>query len=271
MQPHILGAASTIRNTVGANQGNLDSIASGIRGQLPTLQSMAFGPQPGLSAANNYATDVLGGRYLNQGNPYLQGMINQTSQNVGNQVNSTFGMAGRTGGGNNVQRLTEGLANAENNLRYQDYGAERDRMGQQAALTPSLTAAQYAGVQPWLSAANTAGNLPYAGIGALGPLLGQGTSAGTQTQNQPSDILGSIIGGIGMALPFLSDRRLKKNIEKVGEFKDGLGIYTFSYRHDPEAKVYRGVMADEVKTLRPLAYIENFDGKGHAGVNYGAL
>ena len=272
MQPHILGAASTIRNVVGSNQGNLDQIASGIRGQLPTLQNMAFGPQPGLSAATNYATDVLGGKYLN-GNPYMDNMLAQTRNNVGNQVNSTFSMAGRTGGGNNVQRLTEGLANAENNLRYQDYSAERDRMGQQGSLIPSLTAAQYAGVSPWLSAAQTAGNLPYAGIGALGPVLGQGSSAGQSTQQGPNNTLGNLLGGIGAALPFIfpSDRRLKKDIVEVGTHRSGLTEYEWTYRNDPEGRRYRGVMADEVRVKRPEAYVENYLDTGFAAVNYGAL
>lgn len=117
-----------------------------------------------------------------------------------------------------------------------------------------------------------------------GASLGQNTANGiadlfTQQGNaRASGYIGQAQGiqqGIGqlaqIAGMFASDRRLKKNIEKVGEFEDGLGIYTWVYRNDPDATTYRGVMADEVKELRPAAYIENFDGLGHAGVNYGAL
>jgi hypothetical protein len=35
--------------------------------------------------------------------------------------------------------------------------------------------------------------------------------------------------------------------------------------------MFKGVMADEVKVLRPQAYIENYCGSGFDGVNYGAL
>jgi hypothetical protein len=77
-------------------------------------------------------------------------------------------------------------------------------------------------------------------------------------------------GLLGYALQGLSDRRAKRDIVKVGEFPDGLGIYDFTYRFDPARTVYRGVMADEVARLRPWAFIENFR-DGYAGVDYGAL
>lgn len=270
MQPHILGAASTIANTVNSNQGNLNSIAGGIRGQLPGLATMAFGQQPGLGAAQGYASDVLGGRYLN-GNPHLEAMLGQTRENVGNQVNSTFSMAGRTGGGNHVERLGQGLATAENQLRYQDYGAERDRMTQAGALTPSLIAAQYAGVQPYLSAAGSAAQIPYAGIGALGPLLGQASNAGRSTSEQPGGWGNALLGAAGAALPFLlSDPRAKTKVKKIGERADGLGVYEYEYRKDilPEGKQV-GVMADEVAALRPDALGPMVGGL--LTVNYGNL
>ena len=259
---------------VGNYQPILDQQAADVRGRLPGLANMAFGQQPGLGAAQNYASDVLGGKYLGQGNPYLSGMINQTQQNVGNQVNSAFSMAGRTGGGNNVQRLTEGLANAENNLRYQDYSAERDRMSQAGALLPSLTAAQYAGVQPYLQAQDTAANLGFSGINYLAPLLGSAAGSGKTTGTQPggwgNDLLNAG-ASLGSALILASDRRLKKDIVKVGTHRSGLTEYEWTYRNDPEGRRYRGVMADEVKELRPEAYVPNWNGTGFDAVNYGAL
>lgn len=203
MQPFILGAADRSQQVFDANQPMLNTLQSRITNQLPAFSQQAFGPQAGIAEAQGYAKDVLGGKYLGQGNPYLEGMVNQTRNNTGNAINSTFAGAGRTGGGNHAQRAAEGMANAENNLRYTDYNAERDRMGQAGALLPSLTQAQYAGISPYLQATQTAAGLPYAGMGALGPLLGAGSGAGTQTQNQPSDVFGQIMGAVGMALPFI--------------------------------------------------------------------
>jgi Chaperone of endosialidase len=50
-----------------------------------------------------------------------------------------------------------------------------------------------------------------------------------------------------------SDRRLKKNIQKIGQLKNGLSVYTFNYIWDSALTV--GVMADEVKKVKPKAVI----------------
>jgi hypothetical protein len=70
--------------------------------------------------------------------------------------------------------------------------------------------------------------------------------------------------------PSISDRRLKTNIEKVGEATDGLGIYEWEYKFDPSNTRCRGVMADEVEKLRPWAFVPNFRGE-YAGVDYAKL
>jgi hypothetical protein len=260
-QPHILGAMDTISGIVKGNQPQLDALAGGVREQLPMLQQMAFGPNPTLQAGMGYANDVLGGKYLNQGNPYLQGMIDETSQNVGNQVNSTFSMAGRTGGGNHVERLGQGLATAENALRYQDYGAERDRMSQQSALLPGLIQSQFAGMQPWMAATSLAGTLPYAGASTLSPILGLAAGSGTSSTTQKNSLGQSIMDAAAAAAAAYaqsgSDPRIKENVEKVGELAPGLGLYEWDYRQDmgldlPEGR-YRGVMANEVAIVAPWA------------------
>jgi hypothetical protein len=83
------------------------------------------------------------------------------------------------------------------------------------------------------------------------------------------------LGAASMALPFIpgfgmSDRRLKTNIEKVGEASDGLGIYEWNWKASPDGPKVRGVIADEVERLRPHAYVKNFR-DGYDGVNYAAL
>ena len=78
---------------------------------------------------------------------------------------------------------------------------------------------------------------------------------------------GSVASTIGGIASIFSDRRLKRDIERVGEFADGLGIYTF--RYVMHAKRVLGVMADEVAKLRPHA-LGPVKG-GFATVNYGAL
>lgn len=88
-----------------------------------------------------------------------------------------------------------------------------------------------------------------------------------QIGGQPSTAgsIASTIGGI--ASIFKSDRRLKTDIEKLDEFSDGLGIYTYRYKDGDERMI--GVMADEVEHLRPWALGPVVD--GFATVNYDAL
>lgn len=197
MQQPIINAVNQTSGIVSANQGNLDSIAQGLRDQLPGLGQMAFGAQPGVSQGLGYLTDTLGGKYLGQGNPYVNDMVGLARENVANDVNSRFSLAGRTGGGANVNAMTKGMANAELGLRYNDYNQERQNMGQAAGLLPSMVNAQYAGIAPYLQTAQAAAEAPYVGVGALSPIIGlaqgSGTTTGTQKQGWGAG-LGGLIG-----------------------------------------------------------------------------
>lgn len=110
------------------------------------------------------------------------------------------------------------------------------------------------------------------GLAGLG-LQGGGLVANTgQTSNTKStgggpSTVGSIASTVGGIASIFSDRRLKRDIERIGEFSDGLGIY--EYRHATGIKRVLGVMADEVEKLRPWALGRKI--AGYATVNYGAL
>ena len=72
-----------------------------------------------------------------------------------------------------------------------------------------------------------------------------------------------LAGGIGA----FSDRRLKTDIEKIGEREDGLGVYVYRYLWSPVRFI--GVMAQEVLKVKPEAVIHT--PSGYMAVNYGAL
>jgi hypothetical protein len=109
---------------------------------------------------------------------------------------------------------------------------------------------------------------------ANGAILGGLANAGMYNN------IGSALGNLGSSIfaPStgttgsigLSDRRLKTNIVKIGEDADGLGRYEWNWKADPNGERVRGVIADEVKALRPWAYVENFR-NGYDGVNYATL
>ena len=79
----------------------------------------------------------------------------------------------------------------------------------------------------------------------------------------------SIAGSIGGTVAGIkaSDRRLKENIQKIGESISGLGIYKFNYIG--KAKQYIGTMADEVMKVVPEAAVLRPD--GFYGVNYNLI
>lgn len=85
---------------------------------------------------------------------------------------------------------------------------------------------------------------------------------------------GSMIGALGgAAISKYSDRRMKKDIQLVGQLDNGLNIYSFEY-HDEfkdiagEGKQI-GVMADEVEQLIPHAV--TVMPNGYKAVNYGLV
>jgi hypothetical protein len=66
---------------------------------------------------------------------------------------------------------------------------------------------------------------------------------------------------------FVSDRRLKEDIQMIGHAANGLPIYLFRYKGDPE--LHMGVMAQDVLQQSPQAVIQRRD--GYYMVDYGAI
>lgn len=73
-------------------------------------------------------------------------------------------------------------------------------------------------------------------------------------------------GGPGSIL-VVSDKRLKRDIVRVGELDNGLGLYR--YRYIWSDTVYVGVMAQEVAYVVPDAAVVGSD--GYLRVDYGRL
>jgi hypothetical protein len=196
-KPYISAGANALQGAYGQTAGLASGISQNIAGHLGDLSNKAFGTDPGLGAATGYNTDVLNGKYLGSGNPYLQGQIDQTDNNVTDRVNSAFGRAGRTGSGANSYTLGKALSENENNLRYADYSQERARQEQAVGMAPSLNASQYTGLGAYLQAGQSAVGLPQQAAssyaGGISGLLG-GYNTGTQTST-PS--LGAILAQIG--------------------------------------------------------------------------
>lgn len=243
--------------------------------QMDTYGRVAPGAEQGILGSQSLVNDTLAGKYLN-GNPYLEGVLGKTRENITNNVQSQFAGAGRYGSDYNVGELSRQLADAENQMRYQNYGQERAYQNEAIGQAQGLMN----GTQGLL---NNAAELPWIGVGALNGNVRQASNGyGTTTTKQGMNIGQSLLQGASSAAGAYfgaggSDIRLKTNIEHVGQTADGLNIYDWDYIDDmpsgiaaycPEGR-QRGVMAHEVALLRPDALGPVVD--GFATVNYGAL
>lgn len=102
----------------------------------------------------------------------------------------------------------------------------------------------------------------------------QANAAATKLMAAESQGMGQFFGTvIGAGLKYglgggiaPSDRRLKKNIIKIGELPNGLNLYEFEFLWSNER--VRGVMADEVEKVMPEAVGERL---GFKTVNYGMV
>lgn len=246
--------------------------ANGLLGSLP---------QGVQSAYQNYQNQI--SPIANQNNdptqaPGMQQLLQTIQGDVGNQVNSQFAGAGRDMSGMNQQALARGLSQGEaapllgqyNQNVQNQIGAAGNLFNaagtnattQAGLLGQGMTAAtQVPGIinqnaNNLLSAGNTqyglgAQNLgllegltlPIAGMGSQNSgnttMVGNGTS-NTTNQMSGADQFTKIVGGLQ---GLWSDRRLKEDIEQVGELFDGTPVYRFRYLNDLVMRI--GLMADE--------------------------
>ncbi len=139
----------------------------------------------------------------------------------------------------------------------------------------------YQVAQGAVGAGNTGAAIPMSGYNLASNAYGQqmntymqGAISNEQYQAQNSagigSFLGSAVGAAAQVAPlFMSDRRLKDVIERIGETKHGIPIYKFTFKSDPQKTVHVGVMADEVEKVLPNAVHSHPN--GYKMVDYGAL
>ena len=259
-QPYILKNLQQQDDVFTSSQPALSGFA---QDQRDTYGRVAPGAEAGIMGAQGLVNRNLSGANLTA-NPYLDAILGKTRADVTNSVNDQFGTAGRFGSGAHTDVLGRALADAENQARYGDYAQERsyqqDAIGQAQNLM--------GGSQSLL---NNAAELPWIGVQAANGAVRQASNGyGTQTQTTSPSIgqmLLQAAASAGQTAAMASDRRLKRDITLVSRLRDGLGFYRWTYAWGEKA---HGVMADEVKRLRPWAFIPDIGG-GYAGVNYGAL
>jgi hypothetical protein len=231
-----------------------------------------------------------------QAQQYGQNLSNMQAQNAA--VNQRFGMdTANQAASNSAQQQTfnAGLANANLNNKQlsQLYNqqlqsaqlsnqASNQQLAQNQAIQQNplnILQALRTGVQ-----LNTA-NLPQVGTSQPGQLanwqgadmLGAATAQGQYDQSvynaQAAANAQMMSAGIGAAgalggagIKAASDRRLKKNIKRIGTHVLGIGLYTWDYLW---GQPFSGVMADEVEQVMPEAIVMH--PSGFKMVNYSML
>ena len=122
--PSVYGQGSTI---AGFSPEQLQSQAGTV--------ARATNGSPLNQASAGYVSDVLGGNYLSQGNPYQSQIDDQISARVASDAS----LHGRMGTNYQARALTEGLAAP----RYQNYQQERGLQQQMAQFAPQLAGQDY--------------------------------------------------------------------------------------------------------------------------------
>lgn len=101
------------------------------------IRQQAEAGSPMLQNAQQAVSDTASGKFL-EGNPYLDPMIKQTQDDLQNRFGSTLLGSGSFGNANVAQQGFQGMADAANKLRYQNYDTERARQMQAANMAPGM-------------------------------------------------------------------------------------------------------------------------------------
>ena len=223
----------------------------------------------------------------------------QTNQSANQRTMLSMGVNPNSGRFTSVQNqnalsLAASRANAMTNARTQAEATGYTRLTDATSLGKGLAANSVNSYNTAVNAGNSAGNNAstaysnYASglsgansttmsgqslkVNGLSNVLSAQTSVyGYDTSNSGSSAsgIGNLVGTLGAAaITRYSDRRLKMNIRCIGTYPNGLPMYLFAYKSDPD-RFWIGVMADDVERVAPSAVSEGED--GFKRVDYGML
>lgn len=152
-EPYIMGAANRANDAYDRNIGNIENVTGQVTGMIPGLIDRFNKGDAGVNAARGYNVDVLSGRYLGEGNPYLGTIADQIGNRTRNETTASLGVRGLTGGSTHADLVSKNVSDRLAQLYYSDYGAERDRMSTAAGQSPGMAAADYLPIDAILGSA----------------------------------------------------------------------------------------------------------------------
>ena len=125
------------------------------------------------------------------------------------------------------------------------------QFGQQASQIPQQQISDWQNYLGWGTGQQNAFNTAQANQAKIA--LEQEKQANAESSSTWSTI-GSIAGTAAMALMMFSDRRVKDDVEVIGEMLDGTPIYSYRYKGDVTPRI--GLMAQDVEQRDPDAVVE---------------
>ncbi len=233
-----------------------------------------------------------------QAQQYGQNLSDMQAQNTA--VGQRFGMDTSNQASTNnaqTQQYNAAMANANlNNQQLSQLYNQQLQSGQMSNAASNQQLAQNQAIQQndlnILQALRTGAQLNTANLPAVGvsqpaqlanwqgaDFLGAATAKGQYDQSMYNAQLAAqsqmvsagigaagALGGAGIGAAVKSDRRLKKNIKRIGTHVLGIGLYTWDYLW---GEPFAGVMADEVEQVMPEAIVMH--PSGFKMVNYEML
>ena len=176
--------------------------------------------------------------------------VNQKGMELQNQKGqqqraNIMDQMGGAAGGSGIAALAQTMAN-QGQLAAQKSG---EMIGNQEQANQKAAADEASSIQDkQIAGEEKSRDLQYNKTSALmGSAQGEMEAAGA-AKDAAAQAQGDAIKGIGTSIMgAASDRKLKKNISKIGESVSGLNIYSFEYKNPIYGEgLFQGVMSDEI-------------------------
>lgn len=274
LSPEVQQQFGSIQNAIMATIPGVATGAGNVSGFDPASYNFDAARREAQDAAYNQATGYLDPQFARAEDKLSNDLANRglgvgteawksAMDQFGEQKRAAYADASNQAFGQGLSAESQGFAQgmqgrqqqlSENQIPLQVLSA---LLGLQQGQQPSFSGVQSPSVQgiDWNTVA--AGNI-----------------AKSQAQAQQnagwSSLLGSGlgVGGTLGGLALLSDRAAKTDIHLIGMLPSGIGLYRFRYAIG--GPIHVGVMADEVRAIRPEAVVDGGP-HGFARVDYGAI
>jgi len=248
-----------------AAQGITQGSAAYDRAQSELARNQTFSQQQAQNAAFNQG--LQGGNTAFNMNLQAGQFNNQAQQQGFNQALANAGLANTAADAQTRINLANAAAQNQQGQFNAGLNNQANAQGMQNAFAaynqPLQTYnALQSGAQPQMP---SFGNVPGANVAGT-DVAGISNQAYNNAVGYHNGLMGDISSLANAGMQLFSDRRLKEDIEKVGETPGGSNVYSYNYKADPEKRKRIGVMAQELMKKQPDAVTKT--PSGYLAVDY---